>query len=366
MVALASLTLNESYVEPSPYAWLRSRVPVPTSYAPACAPLYAFREVLKNRISRARGITGSCTKVVERKHLFCIEIWQVELESCVWRVSFHKYAYVHGDPVQGIDPTGKSAIFSLLQLLSTITFAPLMGSLVGDDEDSQPWFRRYKSGVGGVDITRHLTVLRNKLESEWNSRTPDEQKKLFASLSDMTPNHWYFEPEDFNAMHGWDIKQLAWDKSSFKGTTNASRVIDQTVTVNNKVYFAEEVNYYLIGLVYGLANKSRLTNSLGLRSSFDDIEFTIRGYRSIYINEYFSGSVGGRVAWARRGYLEILEAYGSRNHSDTPQNWALPNATPNTEVHSSRLNAHIGETYSRDPKLRINLWVGDSNAIVLP
>jgi hypothetical protein len=107
MVALASPTLNESYVESSPYAWLRSRTPVPTTCAPACDPLYPFQEILENRSSRARGITGNCTQVVERKFAICIEIWLVELESCVWRVSFHKYAYVHGDPIQGIDPTGK-------------------------------------------------------------------------------------------------------------------------------------------------------------------------------------------------------------------------------------------------------------------
>ena len=106
MVALTSSPINESYVEPSPYSWLRSRAPVPTSYAPACAPLYPFQEILENRTSRARGITGTCTEVVERKFAICIEIWQVELENCVWRVSFHKYAYVHGDPVNAIDPTG--------------------------------------------------------------------------------------------------------------------------------------------------------------------------------------------------------------------------------------------------------------------
>ena len=106
MVALTTSTLNESYVEPSPYAWLRSRAPVPTSYAPVCSPLYPFQEILENRTSRARGRTGYCAEVVERKYLICIEIWQFELESCVWRVSFHKYAYVHGDPVNAIDPTG--------------------------------------------------------------------------------------------------------------------------------------------------------------------------------------------------------------------------------------------------------------------
>ena len=109
MVALASPTMNESFVEPSPYAWLRSRAPVPTTYAPTCEPLYPFQEILENRTSRARSMTGSCTEVVERKFSICIEIWQVELEDGVWRVSFHKYAYVHGDPIQGIDPNGEFA-----------------------------------------------------------------------------------------------------------------------------------------------------------------------------------------------------------------------------------------------------------------
>ena len=112
MVALASPTLNESNVEPSSYAWLRTRAPVPTTYAPACDPLYPFQEILENRTSRARGMTSNCTEVPERKFAICIEIWQVEMEDGVWRVSFHKYAYVHGDPIQGIDPTGK--FFALL------------------------------------------------------------------------------------------------------------------------------------------------------------------------------------------------------------------------------------------------------------
>ena len=106
MVALASPTLNESNVEPSSCAWLRTRAPVPTTYAPACESLYPFQEILENRTSRARGMTDNCAEVPSRKCLICIEMWQVELESCVWRVSFHKYAYVHGDPVNAIDPTG--------------------------------------------------------------------------------------------------------------------------------------------------------------------------------------------------------------------------------------------------------------------
>ena len=117
MVAFTESSSNQSYVEPSPYAWLRTRAPVPTTYAPACDPLYPFQEILENRTSRARGTTGSCTEVSERKFLICIEIWQFELESCVWRVSFHKYAYVYGDPVNAIDPTGW---FSSTQVVVTV------------------------------------------------------------------------------------------------------------------------------------------------------------------------------------------------------------------------------------------------------
>ena len=106
MVAFTESSSNQSYVEPSPYAWLRTRAPVPTTYAPACDPLYPFQEILENRTSRARGMTDNCAEVPSRKCLICIEIWQVELEDGVWRVSFHKYAYVHGDPIQGTDPTG--------------------------------------------------------------------------------------------------------------------------------------------------------------------------------------------------------------------------------------------------------------------
>ena len=128
MVALTSSPINESNVEPSPYAWLRSRAPIPTSYAPACAPMYAFREVLKNRTSRARRMTDNCAEVPGRKCLICIEIWQVELEICVWRVSFHKYAYVHGDPIQGIDPTG---LFTMANVMAGIGIGVTVGAIGG-------------------------------------------------------------------------------------------------------------------------------------------------------------------------------------------------------------------------------------------
>ena len=127
MVAFTESSSNQSYVEPSPYAWLRTRAPVPTTYAPACDPLYPFQEILENRTSRARGMTDNCAEVPGRKCLICIEIWQVELESCVWRVSFHKYVYVHGDPIQGIDPTGM--FFSVGGMMASTSISSSLGSM---------------------------------------------------------------------------------------------------------------------------------------------------------------------------------------------------------------------------------------------
>jgi hypothetical protein len=61
-----------------------------------------------------------------------------------------------------------------------------------------------------------------------------------------------------------------------------------------------------------------------------------------------------------------VEAYGRNDASDIPVPWALPNALPNSEVHSSRLNAFVGDIYGENPRFRINLLIGNTNALVLP
>ena len=152
MVALTESALNESYAEPSPYAWLRTRAPVPTTYAPACDPLYPFQEILENRTSRARGMTDNCAEVPSRKCLICIEIWQVELEDGVWRVSFHKYAYVHGDPIQGIDPTGEFLGFVGLGL-AIFSVALAMAWTPNTANAPSPWDETYAdTGFGFMPV----------------------------------------------------------------------------------------------------------------------------------------------------------------------------------------------------------------------
>ena len=126
---------------------------MPTSYAPACEPLSEFADVLKNRTSRARGVAVSCTGVVivrlEAASSYVIVFWEVQTifyngESIDARtglynfrarwysasngrferldpfagnpndpLSFNKYGFVHGDPANGVDPSGETAIFWL-------------------------------------------------------------------------------------------------------------------------------------------------------------------------------------------------------------------------------------------------------------
>ena len=117
MVALTESPLNESYVEPSPYAWLRSRASVPTLYAPACEPLYTFREVLKNRASRARGMATSCTGASECKFSICIEIWQLVGEDCTSSAGFKAKAWKNNQRIvvgfPGTDDASDAAVDAL-------------------------------------------------------------------------------------------------------------------------------------------------------------------------------------------------------------------------------------------------------------
>jgi RHS repeat-associated protein len=166
MVALSPSLLNESYIEPSRYDWLRARAPVPTTYAPACEPLAEFAEVSENRTSRARGITTICTGVLlvsyetassyvvvwlelrwieHNGEAFDSRVGQMYVRARFYDLhrfttidpffgnrsdplSFNKFGFVHANPIMGIDPTGL-AEFSLGGMLATSAKFGLIGGM---------------------------------------------------------------------------------------------------------------------------------------------------------------------------------------------------------------------------------------------
>ena len=196
MVALASTPTNELYIAPSPYAWLRSRAPVPTTYAPACEPLSEFDDVLKNRTSRARGVTSICTGFVlvsceaatsyvivflevrtilyngegvdSRTGLYNFRArWYSASSGRFERLdpfagnpndpfSFNKYGFVHGDPVMGTDPNGENLIgiglaigvLMLVAMNARTANAPNIGDPVSSMEEGMLDDLLYGAGAG--------------------------------------------------------------------------------------------------------------------------------------------------------------------------------------------------------------------------
>lgn len=156
-----------------------------------------------------------------------------------------------------------------------------------------------------------------------------------ASLNDIYPDGLRWNPEDYNAMHGWDIHPLAFDKSRF---SQSRSTIPDTVTVGGNVYFPEEVNYYLIGIVYRLAYED------GYESyRFENLELKIRLYRHVaYFYETGTGHIEARAAWARVGWKAAL---GGAISYPTSNSVRLRNARPNPVVHPRSLWTHVGESY---------------------
>ena len=263
--------------------------------------------------------------------------------------SLHKYLYVHGDPINWIDPTGKtlSASFSVSGMVAAAIIVTNVLFVWGPELlwgiRALTGTRRDSAGIGGRDITPHLRNIQSEYMSQWQGRTDMVKQAILSSLNDIWPDGLRLNAEDYNALYGWDIHPLAWDKGSF----GEERVnIPETVTVDGNVYFPEEVNYFLIGLVYRMAYED---GDAGYR--FENLDLKIRFYR--HVSRFFetgTGHIEGRVAWAKAGWRA-----GSGNSIQFPSSDSvrLRNARANPTEHPQSLWTHVGESYG-PPNHRID------------
>jgi hypothetical protein len=95
-----------------------------------------------------------------------------------------------------------------------------------------------------------------------------------------------------NTVNGWDINDLAFQKDSFsQGTCNQSGGCADTVTVADRCYKAEEVNYYLYGYMRSMCGKGRYTTQMKISS-----------YRTPLRMWLWSSGTRGRICFATHGW----------------------------------------------------------------
>lgn len=129
----------------------------------------------------------------------------------------------------------------------------------------------------------------------------------------------------------WDINDLHFRPSIFTDGNKAGYAPD-TVTVRTRVYFAGEVNYFLLGVAFRAAFDD------GYQSFNEDrLKHIIRAYKRVaYPYEAGKGHEGASVAWALAGF----------NYPDLgvqpPTEWDLPLSNPNPEFWPNTLWAHVG------------------------
>jgi hypothetical protein len=247
-------------------------------------------------------------------------------------IALHKYLYAHANPAMGTDPTGLMSLVELLvgqtisiKLLVKQLFMIVVGQAFFHKTLANLVQRDNVFGVGGMDVTAQLHVIRTQYRATWNA-TPPISKYLIVSA-------WH-HPSTF--IDAWDIYQMANKKSSFT-VGNPRGSVPDSVTVLGAVYPAEEVNYFL----WGVINRLAWEDNLGMLYSWAAVESAIRTYRTAYsLGLHGSGHIGSRVAWAQAGW----DAAASPGNAVIvpPTRWAYPRATANPVPYNHILDVYVG------------------------
>ena len=208
------------------------------------------------------------------------------------------YSFVASDPLNGIDPSGH---FLLSEALFTIGFAVILGSLTSI---------KYITSIAGSyrvsplpaqpDVSGQLIGIRKDLAHQYQNLSSNERRTITDDI---------FNYSDSAA--NWDIKMLA-----------ALGATHQTVTVGQKAYVADEVNYWLYGCWLSIAGVPRI---FGETATYLHRKFQTVG-------DAAGSGIDGRLAWFNAGYdNNISEAASS--YVSTPAS---------TAVWGTTLQYHVG------------------------
>jgi len=278
--------------------------------------------------------------------------------------SLHKYTYCHGDPVNFTDPSGMFLIMAgigvmgafaigehfylrksskdvatgsmMYKTINTIklVYNVLIAANLGFAALGAVWpcydhEYRNQEGLGGLDVTNYLFAIQSNLYQKWRKLTPDRKKLAIDYLFNL--KLW----DTATFFNGWDIVEFKENKGKFAGSKDDGFCPD-TVTVSGNVYYAEEVNYILWGMINRLAYDDNIRVSDTCRISTLGI---VTSYRTVfYPSRWARGSNTARMAWSCAGWDA-----GGAGTIIFPDYCRLPKATPNNQPYLGILRYYIGD-----------------------
>ena len=220
--------------------------------------------------------------------------------------SLHKYLYAHANPVMGVDPSGTRGLLVEIGIAATLTafvFELTVIAIHNHASIQASVGQRQTTGNGGPDVTSELFRIRDAIFDYSKNLEPEDYTKFKRSIWESPAG-------------SWDITELSTQRLvTSKGYSELDNGM-KTVTVDGKVYYDPEVNYWIYGSwarAAGISKETMLAAIYGYRR----FVFQDEGYPD------YDSSIGGRQAWAVAGYYGVI-AYA--------HDAAIDGAIPSKEV----------------------------------
>jgi RHS repeat-associated protein len=154
----------------------------------------------------------------------------------------HKYGYVHGNPIGGIDPSGERSLVGLLVTISVIAVVwSALNIAVGDafTATMEGTLGMYGVKHSGKNVTNDLLRLRADVKQKFSALTPSQQQSLNDEMS------W----TSLSATVNWDISHFYEHEYFYGRNLSLPGSTYGTVTIDNDVYYVDDANYYFYGLI---------------------------------------------------------------------------------------------------------------------
>ena len=254
--------------------------------------------------------------------------------------SLHKYAYVHGDPVQGIDPTGRFNAISVaigvgigvkLGALATIA----LGALNFAGDTSRQLRRENMFGLGGYDVTEELEALRVQTVLLWDGLTTAKKQQVIDEMHSSNPST--------SLIKGWDVVEFGSARKKYWQSSSTGEHAVNTVTYRRHVYPIADINYIWWGMINGLAFRDGIETKM---TGYFDMTTKVVAYRTVFgpiVQLTPAGwrdgveTTGGKKAWAEFGWTWI-----TNNMVQAPEQFDVSLAGPNHKRWPYALQAGAG------------------------